>query len=403
MPRCIGDRLRSAAAIAVLAASLGAGCSSQDQRGGPVPPGGGAASTTSLAGPSSSTSTAPTTSPGGRSGCVAPVTGWPMPQRLAQLVMVGGQFSALAASAPEAAAGAGAFVLFGQPPSGSGPSIALGIAGLVAQARAHGAVAPWMATDEEGGPVARLAGVAGSLPSARTMASGWTTSQATAAVASVGAAMKALGVTMDLAPVLDVAAPTDTVADEADRSFSAAPSTVSLYGAAFVAGLRAAGVVPVVKHFPGLGHASADTDLGPALDPPLGQLGADLLPFQASIAGGITAVMVGHATVPGLSGALPASLSSATYRYLRQDLGFGGVALTDSLGAGAVSAAGFPEPAAAAAAVEAGADMVMIDATAWAATLAALETAVASGALAAGQVDADVGRILAAKGVAVCT
>src|SRR5581483_586671 len=113
-------------------------------------------------------------------------------------------------------------------------------------------------------------------------------------------------------------------------------------GMAFAQGLQAAGIVPVVKHVPGIGHASADTDLGPATDPPLAQLqGHDLIPFDQAVSAGAPVVMVSHAIVPGLTGGLPASLSPATYQLLRDGLGFQGVAVTDALAAGAISAAGY--------------------------------------------------------------
>ena len=76
--------------------------------------------------------------------------------------------------------------------------------------------------------------------------------------------------------------------------------------------------------------------------------------------------------------------------------------MTDSLGAGAISAAGYSEPAAAVAALEAGADMVMIDSASWTPTLAAMESAVASGALPLARVDISVARILSAKGLRFC-
>ena len=318
-------------------------------------------------------------------------------------MMVGGQFANLGASAAEASAGVGGFVLFGQPPAGSGPEIRAGLSALLGDASAAGRVPPWMSTDEEGGYVARLADVIGPLPSARQMAAQWSAAQVQATLAAQGSAMRSLGISMDLAPVLDTASPTDTISDETDRSFSEDPLTAARYGLAFAAGLRSSGIVPVVKHFPGLGHASADTDLGPATDPSLSQLEAeDLIPFERAISSGLPLVMVGHPSVPGLTDGLPASLAPATYRFLRTNLGFGGVAMTDSLSAGAISAAGYPAPAAAVAAVEAGADMVMIDSSAWNATLAALEQAVNTGALPPAVVNASVSRILAAKGLRPC-
>ncbi|HMC38516.1 MAG TPA: glycoside hydrolase family 3 N-terminal domain-containing protein, partial [Acidimicrobiales bacterium] len=335
--------------------------------------------------------------------CYNPVASWPLADRVEQLLMVSGRFSDLSASADAASAGVGALVLFGQPPAGSGPSIASGLRALQAQAGSTGHVALWMSTDEEGGTVARLADVIGALPSARQMAAQWSPAQTQAALAAHAGAMRSLGVNMDLAPVLDVSPPGNPVADEADRSFSAAPGTVTSYGRAFWSGLEQGGVVPVAKHFPGLGHASADTDQGPSTDPPLSQLQADdLIPFADSIGHGVPVVMVGHPSVPGLTGSAPASLSPAAYHYLRATLHFGGVAITDSLDAKAIPAAGWSEPGAAAQAIESGADMAMVGSASWPASVQALLSAVGSGSLPVSTVDSDVTLILRAKGVPPC-
>jgi beta-N-acetylhexosaminidase len=334
--------------------------------------------------------------------CTAPVSSWSVPQRVEQLLMVSGEFSNLGASTSLAAAGVGGFVLFGQPAAGSGPAIQSGLASLDAAAAEHGQTDPWMSTDEEGGPIARLSNVIGALPSPRQMAAQWTPAQTQSALTSHALAMRSLGITMDLAPVLDTANPDNTIAGENNRSFSENGEVAATYGLAFADGLLAGGIVPVAKHFPGLGHASADTDTGPATDPPLAQLDADdLIPFEAAAAAGLPVVMVGHPMVPGLTGNIPSSLSPATYQLLRSTLGFGGVAMTDDLDAVAVSAAGYTQPAAAVKAIEAGADMAMIDASQWSATVSALSQAVNTGRLPVANLDASVNRILAAKGIIV--
>ena len=336
--------------------------------------------------------------------CSPSVENWPVAQRVEQVLMVSGQFSNLGASTPMAAAGVGGFVLFGQPSAGSGPAIGSGIAGLDASAGAHGQVVPWMSTDEEGGPIARLSNVIGPLASPRQMAAQWTPAQVQSVMAGHGSAMRSLGLTMDLAPVVDTASPGDTVAGESYRSFSENGGVAASYGVAYANGLQSSGVVPVVKHFPGLGHATADTDNGPATDPPLSQLETDdLIPFEQAARAGLPVVMVGHPMVPGLTGTVPASLSPATYQLLRGQVGFGGVALTDDLDAGAISAAGYTQPAAAVRAIEAGADMAMIDAGQWSATVSALSQAVSSGALPTAELDAAATRVLAAKGIPVCS
>jgi beta-N-acetylhexosaminidase len=318
--------------------------------------------------------------------------------------MASGELADLQASATLVAMGIGGLVLYGQPSVGSGPVIRAGLTALASTAKERGQVRPWFAVDEEGGPVQRLSSVIGALPSARQMAALWSASRVTAAVAASARAMSSLGITMDLAPVLDTASSSDTTAGENARSFSAVASVVASYGLAFVKGLIEGGVVPVVKHFPGLGHANADTDLAPALDPPLSDLASvDLVPFEKAVSVGVPVVLVGHPVVPGLTGGLPASLSPATYRLLRTGLGFRGVAITDSLAAKAIAAAGYTEATAAAAAIEAGADMVIVDATSVAAVLEQLDAAIASGRLTTGTVDASVERILDAKGARPCS
>ena len=327
---------------------------------------------------------------------------WSVAQSLNQLLMVYGQFSNLAASAPYATQGVGGFVFFNTPQECSGSVIQAGIAALNADATRAGQVVPWMSTDEEGGTVQRLACVigVGGLPSARQMAAQWTTSQVQANLAAHGAAMRSLGITMDLAPVMDTSPANWPYNDESDRSFSNDPNTVTAYGLAFANGLGSSGIVALAKHFPGLGHAVGNTDQEPATDPPFSTLqGDDLIPFAKAISAGIPVVMVGHPSVPGLTGTVPATLSPATYQYLRNTLHFNGVAMTDSLAAGAIAQFGYSQPAAAVAAIEAGADMAMIDSTQWQATLSALESAVNSGALPMARVNASVLRILKAKGL----
>ncbi|HWE54703.1 MAG TPA: glycoside hydrolase family 3 N-terminal domain-containing protein [Acidimicrobiales bacterium] len=332
--------------------------------------------------------------------CYNPISTWPLATQLNQLLMVSGQFSDLSASAPEARAGVGALVLFGQPAAGSGPAITNGLSSLQADAGADGQVPLWMSTDEEGGEVARLANVIGALPTPRQMAAQWTPAQVQSQIASHASAMRGLGINLDLAPVVDVSPADNQIADEKDRSFSDNPQTVTTYGRSFAGGLEQGGVLPVLKHFPGLGHASADTDQAPATDPPLSQLESDdLIPFE-HVASPI--IMVGHPSVPGLTGTTPASMSPAAYDFLRQNAHFSGVVITDSLGAKAISDAGYTEPAATVRAIESGADMALIDASDWTASEQALQSAVTQGALPLATVQHDIALILAAKGQRAC-
>jgi beta-N-acetylhexosaminidase len=320
-------------------------------------------------------------------------SGWTEVRLLAQLIMVGGEFSDIAASTAAVEEGAGGVVFFGAPPAGSGASIASGLAQLE-----HAASTPLLtATDEEGGEIARLANVIGAMRAPRQMAERMTPAEVKQLLSGQGSAMAALGVDMDLAPVLDTALPSDTIDDEDQRSFSEYGDVASSYGLAFIAGLEVGGVVPVAKHFPGLGHANGDTDTGPATDPPLSQLLTDdLIPFERAIAADVPVVMMSNVTEPDW-GSVPASLNPGAYRYLRS-MGFRGMVITDSLDAGAISAWGATGPEAVVNAIEAGADMAMITtASEFPTALSDLEQAVSFGKLPMTQVEASVDRILAVK------
>jgi beta-N-acetylhexosaminidase len=314
--------------------------------------------------------------------------------------MVGGQLANPAAKRAEVAQGAGAVVFLGQAAAGSGPSITAGLSQLLAAA---GPVAPWLSTDEEGGGVARLSSVIGPVAWPRQQAARQSPSGVAMAMRSRAVALRSLGINMDLAPVLDAASATNAVGAENLRSFSEDGNTAASYGLAFAEALKSGGVVPVVKHFPGLGHVDGNTDTTPAHVPSLSQLQTnDLIPFRRAAQAGLGVIMISHAVVPGLTEGQPASLAPATYGFLRQQLGFGGVALTDDLSAGAISGAGYSGPAAAERAIEAGADMVMVDGRSLGEIVQQLQSAVDTGRLPLERVDQAVRRVLTIKGVSAC-
>ena len=174
-----------------------------------------------------------------------------------------------------------------------------------------------VSVDEEGGRVSRLAGLIGSQPSPRELAASHTPEEVYNIALARGQAMRRLGITIDFAPVVDVTnAPDDTVIG--DRSFGADPTAVTDYAGAYARGLRDAGLLPVLKHFPGHGHGSGDTHTGAVVTPPIADLqNDDLIPYRTLTAQAPVAVMVGHIQVPGLTGSDPASLSPAAYALLR--------------------------------------------------------------------------------------
>lgn len=306
----------------------------------------------------------------------------------------------------EVAAGAGGVILFG---ASAPANLAADLKRL--DAVAPNSVAPLVMTDEEGGYVQRMANVVGSIASAREMGVTMTPAQIRQVALRLARRMRATGVTMDLAPVLDVdggQGPNDQDPD-GTRSFSGVESIASADGLAFAAGLEAGGIMPVVKHFPGLGGATGNTDVTPASTPPWSTLERiGLSPFEAAVEAQIPAVMVANASVPGLTN-LPASISPEVITgVLRGRLGYQGLVISDSLSAVALSAIGYSVPKAAVAAVAAGADMVIYNANPLTVaaltseTAAALVAAVHTGELDRSRLVSAVTHVLAAKGVDLC-
>lgn len=253
--------------------------------------------------------------------------------------------------------------------------------------------------DEEGGRVSGLRDLLGPTPSARELAATSGPEEIEAAALRVGQELASLGVDLDLAPVADLdSGPAGGIVG--DRSFSGDPATASTAALAYARGLAAAGVVPTAKHFPGHGGSTADShETLATLEVTREELEArDLVPFDALIAAGIPVVMTSHVAYSALDPELPASLAPQTYALLR-DLGFTGVALTDSIGMGAVNTRwGFTE--ATVMAVAAGADAVLAtDGSQAVAMRDALVAAVADGRLPEERLDEAAARVLALKGV----
>lgn len=260
-----------------------------------------------------------------------------------------------------------------------------------------------VSVDDEGGRVQRIDGLDGALPSARRMAANNTPDEVRGLAQTRGKALAARGVTVDFAPVVDVSEqPANSVIG--DRAFSGDPAVVVRYAGAFADGLRAAGVLPVVKHFPGHGHASGDSHKGRVTTPPLADLRTtDLQPYAELLGDEKVAVMVGHLDVPGLTDGLPTSLTPATYALLRDDYDFDGLVVTDDLGAMKAVTGTFTLPEAVLKALAAGADQALWssgaqDAASVGSLLDGLEKALADGRLDAAANDRAVARVLHAKG-----
>jgi len=270
---------------------------------------------------------------------------------------------------------------------------------LLAAAQTASAVPLIVAVDSEGGPVQRVAHLVGSMPSARSMVSDDSFDVFTT-YADNAVALGELGFTMNLAPVADVG----TAAPIGQRSFGDDVETVVAEVPAAYRGIRSGGLVPVIKHFPGHGSASADSHLGVSLTAPLDELRAnDLVVFERLIAGGYDdPIMMGHLNVPGLTGDLPASLSAPAVAILRDEFGFDGLVMTDAMNMGAITAVATAFESTVLA-INADIDLVMIASLDQVRPLLdQLTVAVSEGTVAPEEIADSVLRVLAIKGYDPC-
>jgi beta-N-acetylhexosaminidase len=205
----------------------------------------------------------------------------------------------------------------------------------------------------------------GATPFAGAMALGATgdTELAERVGQAIGTELRAMGVTLCYAPVCDLATnPRNPVVGI--RAFGDEPAAVGAMAAATVRGLQSAGVAATVKHLPGHGEPGGDTHLElPVIERTRAELVArELVPFAAAIAAGARVAMAGHLAVPALTGRrdLPATLARAVvHDLLRDELGFGGLAVSDALDMGAVTDACGGTINLASAALRAGTDLLL--------------------------------------------
>ena len=261
-----------------------------------------------------------------------------------------------------------------------------------------------VSVDEEGGRVSRLSSIIGAIPPARTLAQTSTPDEVYQLGLTRGQQMRGMGITIDFAPVVDVSDQADNTVI-GDRSFSSDPATVTAYAGAFARGLRDAGVLPVLKHFPGHGQGSGDSHTaGVVTTPPLDALMTrDLVPYQTLTAQGPVGVMLGHLEVPGLTGNTPASLSPAAVNLLRSGgyggPGFNGPIFSDDLSSMAAINSRYGVADAVLRALQAGSDVALwITTDEVPAVLDRLESAVEAGELAMPAVDGSVLRMAGIKG-----
>jgi beta-N-acetylhexosaminidase len=191
----------------------------------------------------------------------------------------------------------------------------------------------FLGVDQEGGVVERLRRVATRFPTFMSAGAAQDAALTQQAYAASGGELRGLGFTVDFAPDADVTSgPGDPTIGS--RSASSKPATVAEQVVAAAGGFDQAGVLPVIKHFPGHGSVPADSHLTlPVQTKSLKELEAsDLVPFRSAVAAGLPAIMVGHIDVRAVDPRVPSSLSrKVTTGLLRDELGFQGLVVTDSL------------------------------------------------------------------------
>ena len=276
--------------------------------------------------------------------------------------------------------------------------------GLIAGLQQSSPVPVLIGIDEEGGVVARLANSPGfDLPQYESAASmgAQGTDEVRAMSAEIGAYLAGYGINLDFAPVADVNTNPDNPVI-GTRAFSSDPQEAADCVTAAVEGFSQAGVLCCLKHFPGHGDTAGDSHDGTVhTEKTMEELRAcEFLPFEAGIRAGAPLVMVGHIAAPnaveGEESDLPATFSRALITdVLRDELGFAGVVVTDSLAMGAITETYTPGEAAVLA-LQAGADLLLMPAglaQAYDGVLAAVE----DGRLTEERIDESVARILALK------
>ena len=263
-------------------------------------------------------------------------------QRVGQLFMVGTPAGAasLAALSSIRSRHVGNVILAGR--SAAGVTVTRRVSdSLQAQvsAASTAGVPLFVATDQEGGRVQVLSGPGYStIPSA--LAQGrWAPSTVRADASYWGRQLRAGGVNVDLAPVLDTvpsaaAARTNPPIGWYDREYGFDPTTVALHGTAFGQGLGDGGVSAAVKHFPGLGRVTGNTDTTSGVTDRVTTRGDDYLrPFASAVAAGTPFVMLSTAYYSRIDPARPAAFSPTVIgTMLRGDLHFHGVVISDDLG-----------------------------------------------------------------------
>ncbi|OLD42583.1 MAG: hypothetical protein AUI83_19190 [Armatimonadetes bacterium 13_1_40CM_3_65_7] len=254
-----------------------------------------------------------------------------------------------------------------------------------------------LAADQEGGPVVRLRPT--HFPSAMAFGAAGSERLVAEAARVTARELRAVGVHLNFAPVLDVNSNPQNPAIGL-RSYGEDPALVARLGVQAVTAMQAGGVLACAKHFPGHGDTSLDSHLAlPIVAHPRARLDAvELFPFRAAIRARVAAVLTAHVVYPAFDPDRPATLSPAVIGALRGELGFGGLVVSDSMQMRAIADHHRPGEAAVEA-VRAGVDLVLALGPVevqWEA-LDAVRSAVESGRIPEARLREAAGRVLAVK------
>jgi beta-N-acetylhexosaminidase len=201
----------------------------------------------------------------------------------------------------------------------------------------------FIAANQEGGQVQELQGPGFSVIPPALAQGQLSTAELQRQAAAWGRELRSAGVNLDLAPVMDVV-PAATASQNApigalQREFGHTPQITGSHGVAFIHGMKQAGVATTAKHFPGLGQVAGNTDYtSGVVDTTTGPNSPYLQSFRTAIKAGVPFVMVALATYTRIDPHHLAAFSSRIMRLLRQQLHFGGVVVSDDLGAAAAVA-----------------------------------------------------------------
>jgi beta-N-acetylhexosaminidase len=219
----------------------------------------------------------------------------------------------------------------------------------------------WVSTDQEGGRVARLKAPFTVWPPMATLGRSGDAGLAERFARALGAELKAVGISLDFTPVLDIQTNRRNTAI-GDRALSETAEEVARLGSVIIRALQAEGIAACGKHFPGHGDTQVDShdDLPVIEHPPDRIERVELVPFKAAVEADVAAIMTAHILIPSLDDQRPASLSPRIIDgMLKRTLRYQGVVVTDDLAMKAISAR-YTAAEAAVWAIAAGCDLVML-------------------------------------------